>query len=92
MYSSRAKKKKPTSPSDLSGGSERLGVSLDVGGEGAVVVEELDVGTILLDVARVALLDVLLATKGGETPVLGDNDLLATREPRVPLAIMYSLD
>lgn len=56
-----------------------------------MVVEELDVGTILLDVAGIALLDVLLATEGGETPVLGDNDLLATREPRVLLAIMYSL-
>jgi hypothetical protein len=46
----------------------------------AVATEELDVGTILLELALLAELDVVLAANGGETPVLGDDDLLATRE------------
>jgi len=45
-----------------------------------VTTQELDVGTILLELALLAELDVLLAADGGETPVLGDNDLLATGE------------
>jgi hypothetical protein len=38
--------------------------------------------------ALLAELDVLLAADGSETPVLGDNDLLATGElvPTVPLS------
>lgn len=45
-----------------------------------VTTQELDVGTIGLDLALLAKLDVVLAADGGETPVLGDDDLLATRE------------
>ena len=45
-----------------------------------MATEELNVGTVLLELALLAELDVLLATDGGETPVLGDDDLLATRE------------
>jgi len=45
-----------------------------------VIGEELDVGTVDLDAASSLLLEVLLATKGGEAPVLGDDDFLATRE------------
>jgi hypothetical protein len=45
-----------------------------------VTTEELDVGTILLELALLAELDVVLAADGSETPVLGDDDLLATRE------------
>lgn len=66
-----------------SGGSvgESLGVGTDVLGKVSVGPQELDVGTVGLDLAVGALLDVLLAAQGGETPVLGDDDLLATREP-----------
>lgn len=45
-----------------------------------VATQELDVGTILLELALLAKLDVLLAADGGEAPVLGDNDLLAAGE------------
>ena len=45
-----------------------------------MVAEELDVGTVDLDAAGSLLLEVLLAAEGGEAPVLGDNDLLATGE------------
>lgn len=45
-----------------------------------MATQELDVGTVLLELALLAELDVLLAADGGETPVLGDDDLLATRE------------
>jgi hypothetical protein len=45
-----------------------------------VTTEELNVGTILAELALLAELEVLLAANGGETPVLGDNDLLATGE------------
>lgn len=45
-----------------------------------MVRKELDVGTVDLDAATSLALEVLLAAKGGEAPVLGDNDLLATRE------------
>jgi hypothetical protein len=43
--------------------------------------EELDVSTVGLDLTSLALLDVLVTAERGETPVLGDDDLLATREP-----------
>ena len=47
---------------------------------GTVVGEELDVSTVDLDAATSLALEVLLAAERGEAPVLGDNDLLATRE------------
>ncbi len=45
-----------------------------------VATQELDVGTILLELALLAELDVLLAADGGEAPVLGDDDLLPAGE------------
>lgn len=45
-----------------------------------MVGEVLDVGTVDLDVAAGALVDVLLAPQVGEAPVLGDDDLLAAGE------------
>lgn len=45
-----------------------------------MATEELNVGTVLEELALLAELDVLLAADGGEAPVLGDNDLLATGE------------
>jgi hypothetical protein len=59
---------------------ESVGETADVLGEVALVAEELDVGTVDLDLALLALLNVLLATERGETPVTGDDDLLATGE------------
>lgn len=44
------------------------------------MTQELDIGTIDLDTTLLAETDVLLATQGSETPVLGDDDLLATGE------------
>ena len=67
---------KKTTP--LSG--ESLGEALHVVLQGTVVGKELDVGTIDLDAASSPLLQVLLAAEGSETPVLGDDDLLATGE------------
>lgn len=67
------KKKQPLS-------LESLGEALHVVSQGAVVGQELHVSTIDLDAASSLLLQVLLAAEGGETPVLGDNDLLATGE------------
>ena len=45
-----------------------------------MATQELDVGTVLEELALLAELDVLLTTDRSETPVLGDNDLLATGE------------
>lgn len=45
-----------------------------------MVGQELDVGTVDLDATSSNLLQVLLAAERGETPVLGDDDLLATGE------------
>jgi hypothetical protein len=45
-----------------------------------VVGKELNVGTVDLDAASSLLLQVLVAAERGETPVLGDDDLLATGE------------
>jgi len=45
-----------------------------------VATEELNVGTVGAELALLAELDVVLAADGGEAPVLGDNDLLATGE------------
>jgi hypothetical protein len=59
---------------------ERGGETAHVVLEVALVAEELDVGTVDLDLALLALLDVLLAAERGETPVPGNNDLLATGE------------
>jgi hypothetical protein len=55
---------------------ETLDVVLDV----TAVAQELNVGTIDLDLALLAKTDVLLTAERSETPVLGNNDLLATRE------------
>ena len=61
---------------------ERLGEALDVVLELAVGAEELHVGAILKELAGVTLLDIILPAERSETPVLGDNNLLATREPK----------
>lgn len=45
-----------------------------------MATEELNVGTVGTELAFLAELEVLLAADGSETPVLGDNDLLATGE------------
>jgi hypothetical protein len=60
----------------LEGGGE----AADVLGEVALVAEELNVSTVNLDLAGLALLNVLVTLEGSEAPVLGDNDLLATGE------------
>lgn len=65
---------------NLSRGLESLREATDVVGEVALVAEELDVGTVDLDLALLAEVNVLLALERSETPVLGDNDLLATGE------------
>jgi len=70
----------------LEGGGE----AADVVSKVALVAEELNVSTVNLDLAGLALLNVLLALEGGEAPVLGDNDLLATGE--LVLATPQSLE
>ena len=45
-----------------------------------MAAQELHVSTVLLKLALLAELNVLLAADGGETPVLGDDDLLAAGE------------
>jgi hypothetical protein len=65
---------------NLSRGLESGREATDVAGEVALVAEELDVGTVDLDLALLAEVNVLLALERSETPVLGDDDLLATRE------------
>jgi hypothetical protein len=65
---------------NLSRRLESSGETADVLGKVSLVAEELDVGTVDLDLTLLALLDVLIALEGGEAPVLGDNDLLATGE------------
>jgi len=59
---------------------ESLGEAAHVLPQVTVVAEELDVGTVDLDTAGGLALQVLVTAKRGEAPVLGDNDLLATRE------------
>ena len=59
---------------------ESAGETLHVALKGTTVAEELDVSTIDEELASSLLLEVLLAAKRGETPVLGDDDLLATGE------------
>lgn len=59
---------------------ESVGEAAHVLLEVAVVAEELDVGTVDEHAAGSLAVEVLLATERGEAPVLGDDDLLATRE------------
>lgn len=59
---------------------ESVGEAANVLLQVAVVGKELDVSTVDLDAASSLLVEVLLAAERGEAPVLGDNDLLATRE------------
>ena len=59
---------------------EGLGEAAHVVLESTLVAEELNVSTVDPDLALLALLDVLVALERGETPHLGDNDLLATGE------------
>lgn len=60
--------------------SESIGEALHVVSKVAVVGKELNISAVDLDTASSLGLEVLLAAKGGETPVLGDDDLLATGE------------
>jgi hypothetical protein len=59
---------------------ESVGEAADVLSKVALVAEELDVGTVDLDLALLALLDVLLTAERGEAPVPGNDDLLTTGE------------
>ena len=59
---------------------ESLWESANVVGEWAVGAEELDVGAVDTDLTSLALLDVVCAVERSETPLLGDDDLLATWE------------
>lgn len=61
-------------------GRESVGETANVVLDGTVVGEELNVSTVDLDTAGSLALEVVLAAERGETPVLGDDDLLATRE------------
>ena len=64
-----------------SSGSERLGEFAHVGCQYTVGPQELNVCSVNLYLTSLALLEVLVAAQGGEAPVLGDDDLLAAREP-----------
>jgi hypothetical protein len=64
----------------LSGSLEGTGEALDVLLDLTMATEELNVGTILAELALLAELNVVLTANGGEAPVLGDNDLLAAGE------------
>lgn len=59
---------------------ESLGETANVLLNGTVVAEELNVGTVDLDTAGSLALEVVLAAKRGEAPVLGDDDLLSAGE------------
>jgi hypothetical protein len=59
---------------------EGIGEAANVGSKVTLVAEELNVGTVDLDAALLALGNVFLAAQVGEAPVLGDNDFLATGE------------
>jgi hypothetical protein len=65
---------------DLCLGGERIWELLHVLLQGTTVAEELNVGTIHPDVSGSLLLQVLVAAERGESPVLGDDDLLPTGE------------
>ena len=67
---------------------ESIREALDILFEVALVAEELNVATVDLDPALLALSNVLLATEAGEAPVLADDDLLATGE--LELLALYS--
>jgi hypothetical protein len=54
--------------------------TLDVVGQLSVVAQELDICTINQNLALSLLLHIFFTTERSEAPVLGDNDLLATRE------------
>jgi len=56
------------------------GDALDLRGNGAVVGNELGVGTVGNDAAALPHGEVLLAGEPGETPLLGDDDLLTSGE------------
>ena len=71
----------------LSLGTEGLGKE---GREGTLLVEVLDVASIGLETTGSALGDVVTAGELGETPLLGDDDLLATSE--LELGTTESLD
>lgn len=64
----------------LSGSLEGTGEALHVLLDLTVATEELNVGTVLAELALLAELNVVLTANGGEAPVLGDNDLLAAGE------------
>jgi len=64
--------------------------ALHVVGKRALVLEELDVGTVWLEVTLAALGNVLLTVERGEAPLLADDDLLATWE--LVLSAAKSLD
>jgi hypothetical protein len=81
----RPKARKPSSstrtyktPAHLS--REGSGEALHVVLQRTVVAQELDISTVHQEVTGSLLLQVLLAAERGETPVLGDDDLLATGE------------
>ena len=60
--------------------------TLDVVGQLSVVAQELDICTIDQNLALSLLLHVFFAAERSEAPVLGDDDLLATRELVLELA------
>jgi len=64
----------------LFGGFESIREATKVVGQLALVGQELNISTVDLDATFLAQLDVLLTTERGEAPVLGHDDLLATRE------------
>ena len=64
----------------LSGSLEGTGEALHVLLDLTVATEELNVGTVLAELALLAELNVVVTAEGGEAPVLGDDDLLATGE------------
>jgi hypothetical protein len=70
----------PSLSSPLSLAGESIGETLHILSQAATVAEELNVSTIDLDATSRLLLQVLLAAEGGEAPVLGDDNLLATGE------------
>jgi len=75
--------KKPSSLQKTQGSflcRESLWESAHVVLDWALVAEELHVGTVDTDGTSLALLDVLGTVERSETPLLGDNDLLATWE------------
>jgi hypothetical protein len=61
--------------------SESLGESAYVALNLTMRSQELNVGTINLDLASLTLLKILVTAEGSEAPVLGNNDLLAAGEP-----------